>query len=457
MRSFHRLLIASAAFLPFTPLYAEDHAAPVGDFRPCADAEAAPALAGSLCARIPAPLDHADPEKGDIELFVRKFHADGEAKGELWLVAGGPGESGASFYPFLETLRAAAPGYDLIIPDHRGTGYSTRLCEAEESPESDGGTALAGAEWGSCFAALNENADRTRTFTITNAAHDLSHLMTRLGDEERTYLYGVSYGTQLVLRTMAIDPPAVIDGVILDSLVPPEETERYDLSRRSAVVDSVGRGALSEELQADLAALIAAADPEGPLGPRPKYILGALLDLPETRAMLPEIVTALQAGDTGPLNEAKARLEDLGARFAPYAQAPSSIPLVSLISRSENNARPTLTAQTVATEEEAYLFASPLPGQLTRGGFPAYERGESFAKLPETLPPTLVLHGTHDPKTAYEGAREHVALFKDAGDVGLVTVEGAPHFILMTAPDCFRDSVRAFLGRAKAYSDRCRL
>jgi hypothetical protein len=125
---------------------AQPHSAPITTssgtarlgFIPCADADAKPALAGSLCARTTAPLDAQAPSGGRIELFVRLFPATTHAVGQLWLVAGGPGESGASFYPLLARLRAAAPGYDLVIPDHRGTGFSTRLCPAEEAPASPG-------------------------------------------------------------------------------------------------------------------------------------------------------------------------------------------------------------------------------------------------------------------------------------------------------------------------------
>src|SRR4051794_28087126 len=67
----------------------------------CLDAKEDTALAGSLCARFSAPLDYADPSRERIELFVRKFPAPGRSAGQVWLVAGGPGESGASFYPLL--------------------------------------------------------------------------------------------------------------------------------------------------------------------------------------------------------------------------------------------------------------------------------------------------------------------------------------------------------------------
>ena len=86
-------------------------------------------------------------------MFLRKFPAPRPAasRGTVWLVAGGPGESGASLYPMLPTLRRAFPGFDLVIPDHRGTGYSTRLCPQEEAVDSPGGMALAGAEWATFF------------------------------------------------------------------------------------------------------------------------------------------------------------------------------------------------------------------------------------------------------------------------------------------------------------------
>ena len=151
----------------------------------CADAQAHQALRDTQCAQLAVPLDHDAVETETIDIFVRKFPAHGAPVGELWLIAGGPGESGASFYPFVDTLRAAAPGYDLIVLDHRGTGLSTRLCPEEESNGSPGGMALEGAEWGSCIGAMHANPQRTHSFSIGNAARDLGLLMDRLGGDVR--------------------------------------------------------------------------------------------------------------------------------------------------------------------------------------------------------------------------------------------------------------------------------
>ncbi|MEO1044307.1 MAG: alpha/beta hydrolase [Pseudomonadota bacterium] len=460
MKPLMRLMVPAFALFLAPASFAQDDrpvSAP-SDFAVCEDAAVHPVLNGTLCATVTVPLDHKRSGDEDIRLFVRKFPTDGHPRGQLWLVAGGPGESGASFYPFIDTIRAAAPGFDLFIPDHRGTGFSTRLCPEEENPESDGGSALAGAEWGSCFGALNANAARTKAFTISNAAHDLRLLMARHDNGQKRYLYGVSYGTQLVLRTLAIAPPDNLDGVILDSVIPPEDDTQWDLSHRSAVTDMVGRQALSDCEQDDacrklfagpvvteLEALLADPAVVEMLGPKPKYTLSSLLDLPETRAMLPYVIAGLRVGDPAWLEHAKARLAGLGAKFAPFKQGFSSVPLVSLISRSENNPRPDLTAEQIATEEAAYLFASPLPSLLLAGGIPSYDRDEYFARLPGSIPPMLVLHGDLDPKTAYPGAQANVRRIGAVGRVRLTTIKGAPHFILMTAPKCFTASVQGFL------------
>jgi pimeloyl-ACP methyl ester carboxylesterase len=440
-----------------TPSSAQDREALDG-FVNCEDANSKATLAGSQCTRLSVPLSYSEPEKGKIELFVRKFPARGNSKGQLWLIAGGPGESGASLYPFLETIREAAPDFDLLIPDHRGTGFSTRLCPNEESPSSVGGSALAGEEWNICFAFLNAEPERTRAFTISNAAHDLNQVMSRLGTGGRRYLYGVSYGTQLVLRMLAIDAPENLDGVILDSLVPLESSSQLDLSHRSAATDGVGRQVLRdcdakpqcskyfpEGAERAVRNVLERDDIEAMLGPNPKYRLGALLDFPETRALLPNVLAGLQAGDPAWFEYASRRLARLGSLFESYPQGGSSIPLVSLISRSENNARPDLTAEMVEQESQRYLFASPLPSLLLASGVPIYEPDASFGTSPGKIPSTIVLQGTLDPKTPHSGAQEHIAVLSTAGDIALVSVDGATHFIVMTAPDEFIRSVRAFI------------
>jgi pimeloyl-ACP methyl ester carboxylesterase len=444
---------ATAALLAF-PMAA---LAADGDFAPCRDAFIGNALEGTLCATVRAPLDPTLQDGDPVELFVRKFPAQGASRGDVWLVSGGPGEAGASFYPLIDRLRTAFPGYDLLIPDHRGTGRSSRICAAEEAEHSPGGFQLEDAEWATCFGLLNQRSPRSQAFTITNAARDLNLLVNRFSAGRKTIVYGVSYGTQLVLRSRIVADPPPVDSIILDSLIPPETTEVWDLSRRSQVVDQVGRQVLADcdrnadcrhrlggsavkalkELEAD--PQIAAKFPGG----RPKLLFGALLNSQDSRALIPDVIAGVRVGDWSKLEEARGRLERFAAPFE-AAQAASSIPLVSLISASENTARPNLTKNMVTAEERDLLFTSPLPTQLVGGASLSYPRDADFGVTPRSMPPVLVLQGDMDPKTPYAGARQSLGMRKGAGPVRFVRIKGAPHFVLLTAEACAVREIRAF-------------
>lgn len=423
-------------------------------FRPCKDAGSFQELSGSVCATFEVPLRAPGPMVGTaadtLDLFVRKFPASGRAKGTLWLIAGGPGESGASFYPFLDTLRRAFSGFDLVVPDHRGTGYSTRLCPKEEELGSPDGMALVGAEWGSCWQALNAAPDYARAFSITSAAHDLADLVAQYRGAPPSYIYGVSYGTQLVLRTFQIAKPA-IRGVILDSLVPPETAAQWDLSHRSQIVDGVGRQVLGDTSAYET--LI--ASPAAALPGDPKVFFGSLLDFPSARARIPELIAELNRGDSTALASVKATLAGLGDIMARYPQAPPSIPLVSIISVSENDARPSMTKAEVAKEQGGLLFVSSLPGLLVNPGLPLYTKDALFGGVPKAMPRTLVLQGTLDPKTPLAGAQAHIAQLGAAGPISLVQVSGSPHFVLMTSPDCFEQAAQSFIAGAAVQAPSC--
>jgi pimeloyl-ACP methyl ester carboxylesterase len=446
--------------------------AAAADFTPCADAATRPELHGSLCAREAVPADHASPGGERLSLFIRKFPAAGSSRGSVWLLAGGPGESGASLYPFLDTLRRGFPGFDLIVPDHRGTGFSSRLCPAEEAADSAGGTALAGAEWGSCLQRLGSRPELAQRFTITNAAQDLRQLVRQEGAAKPIYLYAVSYGTQLALRSLQLGP-LPLQGLVLDSMVTPETDARWDLSRRSFVVDEIGRkilarcdadrmcaaamGAPAETVYRRLLAK-AKADPallaKVPGKNLPQF-LGALLDLPTLRARIPYLIRDLEQGSSRELDAALARLPALQAQLGDYPQTPPSIPLVGIVSGSENDLRAGRSLAEVEKEEADLLFKSPIPSLLATSTLPLYRKDSHFGQLPASLPPTLVLQGSLDPKTHYDGALLQAAALRQRGPVGVVSVVDAPHFILWLAPDCFARHVAAFVAGARPADLRC--
>ncbi len=433
-------------------------------FKPCDDAASHPALAGSLCAVEQAPADPsrmADGPSAPVSLFVRKFPATEVSRGQVWLIAGGPGESGASFYKLLPQVREAFPGFDLVMPDHRGTGYSTRMCPDEEAAASPGGMALAGAEWASCFRRLNEQPGYTRQFSETNAAYDLKLLVERMPHKGKTYLYGVSYGTQLVLRTLALGT-ARVDGVVLDSLVSMQDDDKADISSRSLVADAVGRQVLadcdaspacSRQMGAPAATVYrrlldrAAAEPalfDSVPGKNPKLLFGNLLDIPDAAPQIPYLIKELEQGKGERMQAVIAQVEEQMESFGGFAQSPPSTPLVILITASENNLRPGRTAAEVEREEAGLLFTSSLPGHAVNTPLPLYKRDGWFATLPQRLPPTLVIHGDRDGKTPHDAAVRHIGALRAAGPVQLYTAAGKGHFVLW-ADRCARHEVRAFV------------
>lgn len=426
--------------------------------QPCSDADSSPALSGSLCTTVDVPLRHADPSGESLSLFIRRIPASAAVarRGEVWLLSGGPGESGASLYPMIRTYQRAFPGFDLVIPDHRGTGRSSRICPVQEAPDSADGTGLAGAEWGPCIGAMYANLPRTSAFSVTEAAQDLGLLMSHADKRGTVLLYGVSYGTQLALRALQVsDLP--LDGLVLDGLVPPETTETWDLSRRTALVDMVGQQSMDEGTLERYRALLmdnqATWQQKVPGGDLRRFF-GALLSFPALRDRIPEIVQHLSDGDTRPL---VSTAEDWKVALAQLGQSginQPALPLVMLIAASENNARPDLTLSTVNDEAKNALFVSPIPGLLAGGHVPRYPRDKWFGRSPDALPRTLVLHGTLDPNTAYAGAKEHAATLSTSGHITFSTVNRGAHLLALVAPHCFVTAVGSFVD-GHAVADHC--
>lgn len=425
----------------------------------CDDASRSPLLEGARCMTVQVPLRHAEPKGEALSLFVRRIPVrPAEARrGEVWLLSGGPGEAGASLYTSIPAYQRAFPGYDLIIPDHRGTGRSSRICPQQEAVDSADGTGLAGDEWGPCIGAMHANVARTSAFSITEAAQDLSQLISQQRGQGQVLVYGVSYGTQLALRMLQV-APVPLDGLVLDGLVPPEATQEWDLSRRTALVDQVGREALGAYNTAVYKALLDRSTEAAWLaqvpGGDPRRFFAALLSFPELRARIPQVVKDLSHNDTRSL---QATVTDWERRLGELGQGGNdqpALPLVMLIAASENNARPDLSKETVAAEAKDALFVSPLPALLVNSPVPTYPKDAAFGKSPATLPRTLVVHGTLDQNTAYAGAKLHAATLAKVGEVQFHTVEDGAHFLALVAPQCFADATRAFVD-GRVVPERC--
>jgi pimeloyl-ACP methyl ester carboxylesterase len=142
------------------------------------------------------------------------------------------------------------------------------------------------------------------------------------------------------------------------------------------------------------------------------------------------------------------------ATFGAFPQSPPSMPLVIVISGSENNLQPGRTMEQVRRKESSLLFSSSLPGHLINAALPLYPRDAWFARLPERLPPTLVIHADRDGKTPYEAAQRHIKELRKAGPVQLYTGIGGGHFVLWSDTSCGRAAVTKFV-LGKGADKRC--
>ncbi|UII29125.1 alpha/beta hydrolase [Fulvivirga maritima] len=436
-------------------------------FSKCTDCDEFKEFKSSLCTIEKVPLNYLSNNNDSIELFVRKFPSLKNRKGSIWLIAGGPGESGASLYPLVELFSKTFPHLDIFIPDHRGTGLSSKICPKEESVDSPNGIALANDEWGPCFNHMYTNTSYVQAFSITNAARDLSLLINNFSGTGKRYVYGVSYGTQLVLRLLQLETTE-LDGVILDSLVPLQDDEENDLSHRSFIVNDIGNSVLTyydtiiNDDEAPLATRLKriiqkAKNDEDFSKSLPKQdlsiILGRLLDVPKTRQQIPEIIKGLEKENFDPLNNAIKELTEFYSNYGRYETSSNSIPLVQIISASENNLRPQLKKTEVIAESEALLFSSPLAGLLAENSMPTYPRDNYFTGIPKQMPPTLILHGTLDPKTHITGAIKHYKKLPKENAVTFLKIKDAPHFIALFAPDSFKALAFKFINGEKIEND----
>lgn len=429
----------------------------------CDDASEYAGLSDSQCKFISAPLDYGNGDNEMISLFVRKFPTQKPSRGSVLLLAGGPGESGASYYADIDFFRDVFADFDLIVPDHRGTGYSTKLCEPEETQASEGGIDLVGEEWGSCFGQLYSNVARAHAFNLDNASKDVALLIEALSLQGDVYLYGVSYGTELAIA-VAERTDVELAGIMLDSLTPLPGDDQNDLGHRSQVTDRVGQAVLARcatspscplgenaaEIYAALLKRIDAGEtvvgldsvPNGDL----RQFMGLMLDVPSARNRIPAIIAAMASDDETAADLIQKATETYEASLSPilaFKQASSSIPLTSIMSGSEFNARKDLTTEQVATEKSALSFTSSLPKHLATGGFPQYEPADPI-KIRTTLPPMLVLHGTLDPKTVYEATSRRVDVLGATNDITMLTLKDAPHVAYFTGKDCIAKPLRDF-------------
>ena len=270
------------------------------------------------CATIDVPLRWSEPDGPTIGIFVQRLKGlAAERRGQLWLLEGGPGGSGADFDGFMEQFRTLDPTLDLYAVDHRGVGRSARLsCPDQEGEASAGGFNITDAEWPACIAALQaEWGPDLAEFPTTAAARDVGRLLEVTREPgKQSFVYGVSYGTYWAHRYLQLFPSQAT-AVVLDSIAPPgEDFTHYDVDYNAVgqdLMDVCAADALcSSKLGADPWAALGHLFDLLDQGHCPaltqtlgfdrmylRYSLGVLLMSVDTRAFIPAVAYRFERCD----------------------------------------------------------------------------------------------------------------------------------------------------------------
>jgi pimeloyl-ACP methyl ester carboxylesterase len=162
---------------------------------------------------VDAPLNHADPTAGTIEVFARVITGrGGEDKPYLVFLQGGPGhEAPRPSYSAPLWLERALADYQVVMLDQRGTGRSTPVFSRVTAP---GVAELGGALAGLDVAAQADYLTHLRADEIVN---DAELVRQRLGAKTWTVL-GQSFGGFTTIHYLSTRPESLAGAIITGGL-----------------------------------------------------------------------------------------------------------------------------------------------------------------------------------------------------------------------------------------------
>jgi pimeloyl-ACP methyl ester carboxylesterase len=491
--------LSTVAVAAFALALARPPGAGALSFAPCSGG------GGFSCTTLTVPLDRGGAVPGAVSLAVARLQA-GAAPSETAVVAlaGGPGQAAVPVASQLAaTISPALAGRDLIVFDQRGTGASGPL--ACSALEGEGGIATIGTAFERC--ALQIGA-RRGSYTTQESVEDIEALRRALGYRQLV-LFGVSYGTKVALEYAERHPQSV-QALVLDSVVPPERDDPFQLETFKAI-----RPALAELCSARACAGIT-GDPLGDLarlsarlrrralsgyvydgsGHRHRSTMSdvALLNLlaagdlnPALRALLPASVVSALRGDPAPLLRLNLLSQGLVPNL-PGGPARASVAAGRAARSGVAASRPAHSAAAAGgvdealfvdttCEEAAFPWSRGAPGatrvtealaalrSLPASAFTPFSAGVEWAdsllpgcaRWPNVAPPppaasplpavpTLILSGAQDLRTPTSGAEAVAARIPGSR---LVVVPFTGHSVLGSDfSGCAQAAVKAFFSGA---------
>ena len=415
------------------------------------------------CTTIAVPLRWADPAGPELGVFVQRLRGEGPIRGQLWLLNGGPGGSGADFDDWMEAFRELDPTLDLYTVDHRGTGRSARLsCPEQESDTSESGFHLSAAETGPCYdAELAEWGDDLAEFTTTAAAHDVGALIERAAvPGQDAFVYGVSYGTYWAHRYLQVFPDQAT-AVVLDSIAPPTE----DFVAYDRTYNEVGRDFMdlcgadpvcSDKLGADpwqaVGALFAdieaghcreLVDAWGIDAGALRYLLGILLMSVDARTYLPATVYRMARCEPGDVDAIETMLTLFFGEEAEltYYDTLGSDSLFYNVALSEIWPEDPPPIASILAEQAKLYVSTGLTPEMAVARWGHYPDDAYVGAWAVTDTPLLMLNGDLDPQTPLAVAIETADHFKGAHQ-WFITVPRAAHAVTISTPVTDPDDIQ---------------
>ena len=441
------------------------------------------------CATAIVPLDWSAPEGTRLDIAVKRVRAEGATSfaTELWLIPGGPGYPGMVDEPSAKDIVDADPSIEVFLWDHRGVGESTRLtCPDQEAAGSTWGNQIAPTELLGCGESLVEQwGDGLAFFNPNEAARDLSSLVDRTrGPDERVFIYGMSYGTMVVQRYLKVAPTQAT-AVALDGSVNPNTRNEYTYYQTFSDViaayvegcadDAVCSSKLGSDPVAKLDELMTAQGANA----CPAFAIASNLDYTRAafnavayswqyRPFIPALVYRLlrcSDADKAAALKLYQTLYPTGAEL-PAWQVASSFPLLQHYTSSEKRPEvlPTLAEQ-VAFVDSLYSYDGSSVSMLQHDGeWPEYEVAPEDREIPVPQVPTLIVHGTLDPRTPLADARllaeamatDHTVYVELLGGVhGLITPSAVNPFKSDPTKQCAMELFWSWIADPTAIDTSC--
>ena len=424
---------------------------PIGQLLASSNGLDAASSAMAECATAKMPVSWSHPEGDSIDVFVKRYPAAMQpARGQLWMLGGGPGDPGSILETLAFLIATTLPTLDLYLPDHRGTGKSTfAACSSTSTPAE-------------CAAAV----PHLRGLTATDAARDLAALIdASRTSSQQVFVYASSYGTYWAQRYLQIRPDQPT-AIVLDSTIPIGD----DWSTTDKTFDDTAHAVLSL-CQADTTcsaklgpdpvakaeqALVAVDTGKCHLPAGKDLIRGNLGDLVGAayfdRLLLPAtIYRTLRCNDAD-----RAWFEKVAA-YREWWNGLHSVGYSNVV--DENIVLSELwptnpTYATLLAQEQTMIAIDGGPPSYAYDlveGWPKYPRDAYHGKWPSSPAATLVMQGTLDPSTPhgdvvkrhYSGQNQYYVEVPLGGQ-GLTWPLGSPMTDL-TAPSCGWQVVQSFL------------